>query len=748
MKSNRGFSLVEMIVAFAIAAICGLAIFGFMQSGTNNFTRTSNDVGLQYEQQVVVNQVRDLILESTNSAMYDPTDNVLYTYSQDVDITTDPVTYTYTVTKISLDTTSNTLYWASKEFDQSTLPTTLDDIKSAFSADDNRLLGENVSDISFDMTKIEDRQISFTIEFTSEEKTISSTQIVTLRNKLVDTDDMGELFYTLSDTKNSFIKGITISRDGVVFPLSATDTIQKTNTTDVAVMYEATVTGSDYSERDYACQWVITGTKPDGVDVNSATGVVTIRSDVANMTKFTLRAYSVDDPDKFAEVFITVLEGGVYPTSASLALAQDYEETHGKRTYTIIPTANYTNGTVKTGVAYCDLFTYEILRDGEKTSNVVKSNGDFVVSSADNGHTFTIKGTLKQRSATAEPVETNTLTILVEGVPDAAPAQQLVLSTTSTKDNLRGSNNIYVAASWVNASSSYYTYHWTIEPANVEGDSEYGTWGTPDTVNFNKCISFYDSNMFISGTSYTQTNLLGGDTNHSHQGIFIDCKDYLDWTHSYKVKVTCYATKTNDKSANPQRYGAVDEDGNYIGPVEAYLNFERVKFIVTPVDKDQNKNTISTSLKLKNENNNVAFRKFRLAARGLYLDNNSVPNKYGVKGEFTLWNTSPEGLKTLNLSNSGFYGLKECGSGYLGFFVNVNPYYDQWNKRTGALEMSTSLAQVDMQFRITHNSYSSNTAVTMFMPEDKTNIHDNDNLSSMLNRHYYVDNRDRGSVVW
>ena len=71
MRNNKGFSLVELIVAFAITAIAGLAVFGLMSAGTNHFTRTGNDVGLQYEQQVVVNRLRDVLLESSDALRYD-----------------------------------------------------------------------------------------------------------------------------------------------------------------------------------------------------------------------------------------------------------------------------------------------------------------------------------------------------------------------------------------------------------------------------------------------------------------------------------------------------------------------------------------------------------------------------------------------------------------------------------------------------------------------------------------------------
>ena len=77
MKNNKGFSLVELIVSFAILAIAGLAIYGMMSTSTNHFKKTGGDVGLQYEQQVVVNKLRDTLLESSNALSYDDSTKIL-----------------------------------------------------------------------------------------------------------------------------------------------------------------------------------------------------------------------------------------------------------------------------------------------------------------------------------------------------------------------------------------------------------------------------------------------------------------------------------------------------------------------------------------------------------------------------------------------------------------------------------------------------------------------------------------------
>lgn len=64
MKNRKGFSLVELVVAIAILSIVGTAVIGFCMAGTNSFKKVSNDVDLQYEAQLVVNQLENLLVDS------------------------------------------------------------------------------------------------------------------------------------------------------------------------------------------------------------------------------------------------------------------------------------------------------------------------------------------------------------------------------------------------------------------------------------------------------------------------------------------------------------------------------------------------------------------------------------------------------------------------------------------------------------------------------------------------------------
>ena len=80
-KNNRGLSLVELIVAVAILAVVGVGIMGFVAFSSRNYTQANKNVKLQYEQQMTVNRIRDIVLETSRAIAYDDTTKALTVFS-------------------------------------------------------------------------------------------------------------------------------------------------------------------------------------------------------------------------------------------------------------------------------------------------------------------------------------------------------------------------------------------------------------------------------------------------------------------------------------------------------------------------------------------------------------------------------------------------------------------------------------------------------------------------------------------
>ena len=67
---NRGLTLVELLVSIAIASIVSIAIFSFMIVGARSFQKTSADVNVQHESQLVLNQLQDLLVDTNVGVEY------------------------------------------------------------------------------------------------------------------------------------------------------------------------------------------------------------------------------------------------------------------------------------------------------------------------------------------------------------------------------------------------------------------------------------------------------------------------------------------------------------------------------------------------------------------------------------------------------------------------------------------------------------------------------------------------------
>ena len=70
MNNQKGFSLVELVIVIAILGIFGTAVFGLFTTGAHSYRDVGDDSDIQNEAQLTVNQIENLVVDTTNALTY------------------------------------------------------------------------------------------------------------------------------------------------------------------------------------------------------------------------------------------------------------------------------------------------------------------------------------------------------------------------------------------------------------------------------------------------------------------------------------------------------------------------------------------------------------------------------------------------------------------------------------------------------------------------------------------------------
>ena len=76
-KNNKGFSLLELIIAIALLSAVSTILLSFMTTGSTMFRRVSTEVSLQMESQVVMTQLREYIIDCNDTLRYEESTHTL-----------------------------------------------------------------------------------------------------------------------------------------------------------------------------------------------------------------------------------------------------------------------------------------------------------------------------------------------------------------------------------------------------------------------------------------------------------------------------------------------------------------------------------------------------------------------------------------------------------------------------------------------------------------------------------------------
>lgn len=654
MKNSKGFTLVELLIAFAIAAIAGVAVFSFMQTSSLQYNRMTKDIGLQYDQQVSVNQLKDMIMGTTNAIVYiadvnnaeaaptpevpegaeaTPTPEadgaakesllVLFNYDKNKMVEEDDGTKTTTPFEAVFiemvedeDATSQngdgtTLYKLCKSVASYN---TLDTFKTftnsglkAQAGSDKGVIAENVVSFEMDLTKSTQRKVYFKIKFKKNEREYITEEAITLRNPVDITGDVKKidfdvLYDPVINTDTDAITEIVISRDGKAITTGKDELKISRQVDTVVYQYEATVKAKTSTEIEWGGATFALEGAPTGVQIDSATGVLTIDTTVLNPSvttyTFKLKAISVANANKWRSIDVTLRDNGVYPVKVEIQTPVT-GGTKGTRTYEFSHVTTFTDNSTSSDPELVK-WTCSTLPDGCQLVD-----NKLILNSNANDMTIEVTCTVKEKSATNEEVK-SFIILPISGIPEFVVGTELKITVTSRVD--RG-NTFNTSVHWANNKSSRYTYEWKVEKvdplqaeveykalqnyileqeglikeyqdsknplASVTWDSNYANQGYDSLhdimtrVKNEKGMSLSSWNTTDSRTTFDdvlyfygkaegnwQTGKIGSTTKTgvTTRNCSLYCKSYLTWDKYYVFKVTCKAT-TLDNNIKPGQEG-------------------------------------------------------------------------------------------------------------------------------------------------------------------------------------------------
>ena len=296
-KSNSGFTLVELVVVMAIMGLLGLAVAGFIGSGTKQYKYASKEVDLQYEAQLAMNQIGDLLIDAQKSVKFKSSASSPAAV-QVVSAGEEAVASTTGNDRTLVITDEDCIYNVIFKSDDGKLYLRKDSVDSAGNVTnkgDESLMADYVAGFDAEVSDTGNRNsIRLIVDFKSGDKKYTATQNFTMRNKIPVGKDVD---YVPEDPNAIKVRiyygGVDVTDDEVSYE------IKKGIQNDLE--FRAVLSGEDI--KNYEVDWSAT----KGTANSNGVGICKLHIDENETTnKITLTATSQQDKTKSASTTIVL----------------------------------------------------------------------------------------------------------------------------------------------------------------------------------------------------------------------------------------------------------------------------------------------------------------------------------------------------------------------------------------------------------------------------------------------------------
>lgn len=318
-RKNSGFTLVELVIVMAIMGILGLAVTGFIGTSTKQYKYASKDVDLQYEAQLTMNQIGDLIIDAQKGVKYEPA-----TVAAPVEVASADPEAGYVATAsaeegqaeeasseetssdskliiYNKDCTYNIIYRPS-EHKIYLRKDTLDPATGVVKADGQgkeSLMAENVTGFTPDLSEAESKNsVGIVVDFKAGDKKYTSKQNFTMRNKVPTGADVEYVAPAEPEGIRIYYKGKDVTNGTVYYEMKYQNNQDKLKFTDKILggKYDAT-----------KATWSVSAENGDVDDQNKKSGdVYNIEIKSTTITQFEVYVQSDENKDLKAKVTVNV----------------------------------------------------------------------------------------------------------------------------------------------------------------------------------------------------------------------------------------------------------------------------------------------------------------------------------------------------------------------------------------------------------------------------------------------------------
>ena len=185
---NKGFTLVELVVVMAIMGLLGLAVVNFIGTSSNQYKSATKEVDLQYEAQLTMNQIGDLLIDAQKGVKYESGSSAnpveVASVNEENSITSQAASSDSKLIIYDSDCNYNIIYRPadSKIYLRKD---TVDESTGNVVEGQESLMAEHVVGFTPDLSEAESKNsINIVVDFKNGDKTYTSTQNFTMRNKV------------------------------------------------------------------------------------------------------------------------------------------------------------------------------------------------------------------------------------------------------------------------------------------------------------------------------------------------------------------------------------------------------------------------------------------------------------------------------------------------------------------------------------------------------------------------------------